>query len=187
MNNRMSYNDVEQLKRQIRARLGSAANDVMNMANGVSRGASYGAGFQGQSRQHQQPPQGGMAAQAGYDVQQRAAMPSTASSNMAAPQMKSSMVPPAAMKSSMTPPEPMKSPAMRTKPMAGGAHFDKYDCGHDYPKMSMQQHIKSELDTDNQSRAENLQYAVVMSEVLGEPVSLKRRRKRKNLQKSAIF
>lgn len=136
MNNRMSYNDVEQLKRQIRARLGSAANDVMNMA---------------------------------------------------APQMKSSMVPPAAMKSSMTPPEPMKSPSMRTKPMAGGAHFDKYDCGHDYPKMSMQQHIKSELDTDNQSRAENLQYAVVMSEVLGEPVSRKRRRKRKNMQKSAIF
>lgn len=180
MNNRMSYNDVEQLKRQIRARLGSAANGVMNMANGVSRGASYGAGFQGQSRQHQQP-QGRYTPQAGYggqqSMQQRAGRTNEASSNMASQQMKSSMVPPA----------PMKSPDMRPQPMAGGAHFDKYDCGHDYPKMSMQQHIKSELDTDKQSRVENLQYAVVMSEVLGEPVSRRRRRKSGNLQKSAIF
>lgn len=214
MNNRMSYNDVEQLKRQIKARLGNVANDVMNMANGVSRNMPYGgARMQSQSRQPQsgmglqygrggqqgrQQPQGGPAPQAGYGrqqgLQQRAGLPNAASSNMAfsntaSQQMKSSMVPsmpmkssmapPADMKSSMAPSVPMKSPDMRPQPMAGGTYFDKYNCGHDYPKMSMQQHIKSELDTDKQRRAENLQYAVVMSEVLGEPVSRKRRRKRR--------
>lgn len=196
MNNRMSYNDVEQLKRQIKSRLGNAANDVMNMANGVSRNMPYGgARMQSQSRQ----PQSGMGLQYGRGgqqsqqqragLQQRAALQSGVPSNTASRQIKSSMAPPADMKSSMAPPmdmkssmspsAPMKSSDMRLQPMAGGAHFDKYNCGHDYPKMSMQQHIKSELDTDKQSRMENLQYAVVMSEVLGEPVSRKRRRKRR--------
>lgn len=186
MNNRMSYNDVEQLKRQIKSRLGNTANDVMNMANGVSRNMPYGgARMQSQSRQ----PQSGMGLQYGRSgqqsqqqragLQQRAALQSGVPSNTASRQIKSSMAPPMDMKSSMSPSAPMKSSDMRPQPMAGGAHFDKYNCGHDYPKMSMQQHIKSELDTDKQSRMENLQYVVVMSEVLGEPVSRKRRRKRR--------
>lgn len=172
MNNRMAYNDVEQLKNQIRARLGNAANDVMNMANGVSKNMSYGG-----ARPQSPPPQG--------RSQMRQSMtppPQGRPQNQSPqgrPQIRQSMTPPPPMKSSMTPPEPMKSPDMRPQPMAGGAHFDKYNCGHNYPRMSMQQHIKSELDTDRQRRAENLQYAVVMSEVLGEPVSRRRRRKRR--------
>ncbi len=43
----------------------------------------------------------------------------------------------------------------------------------------MKQHIKSELDADDMiKRTDNLRYAVVMAEVLGEPVSRRRRRKR---------
>lgn len=178
MNNRMSYNDVEQLKNQIRVRLGSAANDVMKMANGVARGAGYSA-----ARPQNQSLQGGRqtAPRQGINPQmtsQQGINPQMLSQQRMNSTMKSSMTPPEPMKSSMTPPKPMKSPDMRPQPMVGGAHFDKYDCGHKYPKISMQQHIKSELDKDSQRRAENLQYAVVMSEVLGEPVSRKRRRKR---------
>lgn len=163
MNNRMSYNDVEQLKRQIKARLGGAVNDVMNMANGIPNGVPKSVPYGGVG-QRNRPLQG--------NGQMR---PPQGSRQMISPQGAA----PKPMKSSMTPPAPMQSPDMRTQPVSGGAHFDKYDCGHDYPKMSLQQHIRSELDTDNRRKAENLQYAVVMSEILGEPVSRKRRKRRR--------
>ena len=181
MNNGMSYNDVEQLKREIRARLGNAVNDIMNTANGIPKGASYG-GLQ----QHMRMPQQGSAqrvqvqgraqAQGGMPVQGR---PQPMRSSNVPPQpMSSSMVPPQPMRSQDMTPQPMRAQNMRPQTAKGGVYFDKYDCGHEYPKMSMQQHIRAELDTDMRRKVDNLQYAVVMSEVLGEPVSRKRRKRR---------
>lgn len=157
MNDRMSYNDVEQLKRQIRARLGGVVNDMMNMAGGTAQGARQP--FQGAPQMNRQ----------GQPMNQQGIQQ----------QMRSSMAPPPQMRSSMTPPPPMMAQDMTPPPMAGGAHFDRYNCGHGYPRMSMKQHIKSELDADDMiKKTDNLRYAVVMAEVLGEPVSRRRRRKR---------
>lgn len=175
MNNRMSYNDVEQLKRQIRARLGSTVNDVMNMANGVTQGIRQQT-VQGTGTP--KPMRSSNANMPPNPMRSSAAMPPMQSPNMMSQPMQPQNMRPQPMQSSMVPPQPMQSPNMRPQPMEGGAYFEKYDCGHDYPKMSMKQHIRSELDTDMQKKVENLQYAVVMSEVLGEPVSRKRRRRR---------
>ncbi len=207
MNDRMSYNDVEQLKRQIRARLGGAVNDMMNMAGGAAQGARQP--FQGapqmnrpMNRQGQPMNQQGIQQRIQRSNQKlnswgmsqpmrspnsqpqamnsvMAQSPPPMQSSMAQQQMRSSMAPPPQMRSSMTPPPPMMAQDMTPQPMAGGAHFDRYNCGHDYPRMSMKQHIISELDADDMiKRTDNLRYAVVMAEVLGEPVSRRRRRKR---------
>jgi len=177
MNDRMSYNDVEQLKRQIKARLGGTVNDVMNIANQVAQGAIQQ--FQGASPQMQSSvgaPQ--MRSSVSTPQMNRQGQPMR-SQNPQPQAMQSSMTPPPQMRSSMIPPPPMKAQNMTPPPMAGGAHFEKYSCGHDYPRMSMKQHIKSELDADDMiKRTDNLRYAVVMAEVLGEPVSRRRRRKR---------
>lgn len=72
-------------------------------------------------------------------------------------------------------PMPQVRPVQPAYPMQAGAYFDKYDCGHDYPKMTVGQHIKQDLQSGSRERGQTLQYAFVMSEVLGKPVSRKRR------------
>ncbi len=187
MNNRMSYNDVQQLKSLIRNRLQEAAN-MQNggmsygmpsfggqrppVPNGGQRPpvpngkfaqannmASYTMNGQGQSQQPMRQPMQSQQVQQSADRSRIKEAPKRA--NNAAPSLDKQIA------------------GKVTKPTAG-AHFEKYDCGHPYPKMSVRQHLKEEMGKSRNERIDNLRYAYVMSEILSEPVC-KRRRSARNM------
>lgn len=56
--------------------------------------------------------------------------------------------------------------------------YETYPCGHKYPDMTIRQHLKTDLRAEGGIKKDTLRYAVVMSEVLSEPVSKKRRHRR---------
>lgn len=58
--------------------------------------------------------------------------------------------------------------------------FERYDCGHPYPKMTVKDHIKKDISSGYRERISNLQYAFVMSEILSEPLSKRKRRNKRN-------
>ncbi len=206
MNNRMSYNDVQQLKNHIRTRLQEA-----NMQNNVS---GYGMPVGGQ-----RPPAGGRIAQANQRAAQSMQNVNNAGYQQGNPQnMRRQPMQYRPMRGGQT-----QAGAMQTKPMQGqvmqattmqsqsiqshtartaktktqtannvtpqlekqitkvtekqqgGVHFDKYDCGHPYPKMSVRKHLREEMNKSRNERIDSLRYAYVMSEILSEPVCKRRR------------
>ncbi len=58
--------------------------------------------------------------------------------------------------------------------------FERYDCGHPYPYMTVKDHIKKDMSSGYRERISNLQYAFVMSEILSEPLSKRKRRNKRN-------
>lgn len=192
----MSYNDVQQLKNLIRKRLQEAAGVPNGGRPGFGApypGSQYpGAPYPGQRHPgaQQVPVANGRMAQAN-NMAARSMMnnggmqPQPMRPQPMQPQVQQQSQRTATMQPKAQPKEAENAtPALQkqiAKPVAkqqGGAHFDKYDCGHPYPKMSVRQHLKDEMGKSRNERIDNLRYAYVMSEILSEPISKRRRRER---------
>ena len=203
MNNRMSYNDVQQLKNHIRQRLQEASmqNGQMNgnanstqRPQGVQRPPAGGRIAQANNRVAQQPiqqqPMQGQPVRPGaapygqapqYQQGQQPVRLQHSQQGQVRPKLakqQGKMQPQVANNAT---PQFEKQVAKKNVNQQGGTYFDKYDCGHKYPKMTVRQHLKDELRKDRNERIDNLRYAYVMSEILSEPVCKRRRKTQRTM------
>lgn len=180
MNNRMSYSDVQQLKNHIRQRMQATGAQTNN------QGSPYGSQHGMAGRQRQPVPAGRMAQannrvqQQSQPVQQRGQQVPQAQQRGRKPMNNVQSKGQDKVADNTVPASEKQVTEQPAKPQ-GGAHFDKYDCGHPYPRMSVRQHLKEDMGKSHNERIDNLRYAYVMSEILSEPVCKRRRRARQTM------
>lgn len=162
----MPYNEVEELKNAIRQRLQGIQAELISQVTYGDTAKNAGVFSGMQTGMNKGKSSGPMQPNVRRPKQQ---------TNVRKPQMHNSMAGNMSVKDMVA--EPMRAPDMVSGSMQSGARFNKYDCGHSYPKMNLREQINSDIKENVADRTDKLRYAVVMSEVLGEPVSRKRRRR----------